>query len=44
MSKTKKLFAQRQHYLLSEKQRKEACKYGKNILQVCRWKTRCNDK
>ena len=44
MSTAKKAFEQRQHYLLSEKQRKEARKHGKNILQVRRWQTRCNDK
>lgn len=44
MSTAKKAFIQRQHYLLSEKRRKEARKHGKNILQVRRWKTRCNDK
>ena len=44
MSTAKKSFEQRQHYLLSEKQRKEAQKNGKNILQVRRWKTRCIDK
>lgn len=44
MSTAKKQYEMTQHFLLSEKRRKEARKHGKDILQVRRWKTRCNDK
>lgn len=43
MSTAKKQYEMTQHYLLSEKQRKEARKHGK-VLQVRRWQTRCGNK
>lgn len=43
MSTAKKQYEMAQHFLLSEKQRKEAKKHGK-FLQVRRWKTRCGNK
>lgn len=45
MSVAKKSFIQRQHYLLTERARKEARKHGnkRNVLQIRGWQPREND-
>ena len=46
MSTAKKQYEMTQHFLLSEKQRKEAKKHGnkRKVLRLAKWQTSNNDK